>query len=520
MAELIQSAGLTGVVLIDIAIGLIFAVLTFSLVATALQEAIAGVLNYRGEHLRKGILRMINQGEIAAEVLSHPLINSLKGPKNLVQKVCSVLFMWGDAARDKERMPSAIPKATFARALVESLVNRREDLAATVGATADSALSALGQEIDHLTIDRRLKARLLAVVSRIDFSRVEQGIGAQVDAVAGKAEAVARDLGLEIDRLDLDGTIAEQLKERLSGLDLENRAEALQHKVMGAIDGLDLEAAARAHVHQTLDQIDFVGIERRVTAAIDHATARAEEALEHAVTAIEHELADWFDSAMDRVTGWYVRRAKTMLFVIGFLSAAVMNFDLIGYAKQLADDDALRSAIVQRAQAATVSGQVGSFTLDAPRIAQTAAETADKDPATLTEEELTARRAMSFFDSDRNGEIDAAELARADQTLRAALGLVADNADNAITTITSEFADQGVKLGAPFWSAPLMDKLRMVLSWLMIGLGCTLGGQFWFDLLKTIFKVRAGASGLNSDIEKLARDLSGQRSASGSSPGS
>ena len=33
----------------------------------------------------------------------------------------------------------------------------------------------------------------------------------------------------------------------------------------------------------------------------------------------------WFDATMDRVTGWYVRRAKWVLFLMGFLMAAALG---------------------------------------------------------------------------------------------------------------------------------------------------------------------------------------------------
>lgn len=52
--------------------------------------------------------------------------------------------------------------------------------------------------------------------------------------------------------------------------------------------------------------------------------------------------------------------------------------------------------------------------------------------------------------------------------------------------------------------------LQSVISWLAIGLGCTLGGQFWFDLLKSVLNVKAAASGLNSDVKQSTGASGGQ----------
>lgn len=420
MPDLFANAGLTGVVLIDVAIGLIFAVLTFSLIASALQEAIAGMLNYRGEHLRRGIVRLIRDEQLSGALLDHPLIAGLKGPKNRVQRILQILFIWGDAAREPDRLPSSIPKGTFARALIDTLVARRHALEQTVSNAADGAQRAadlLAVEIDRLTLDARLKSRLKEIVGRVDFSQLDDHL---MDAVNG---------------------------------------------------------------------------------TLDEAKARAAQALQGAVEQLERELAEWFDTAMDRVTGWYVRRAKTMLFAIGFVMAAGLGFDFIGYANQLVRDDALRSAVVARAQATAATGEVGAFALDAPQVNMLAAEASTKPEAEWTEDERSAVNALARYAGEDNVLSDT-EAARADADLRTAFALVDTRTQEAIAAVQQ--LEGG--LDASFWAATVPDKLRMVLGWFLIGIGCTLGGQFWFDLLQSLLKVRASASGLNTDREKRGRD--------------
>jgi hypothetical protein len=58
---------------------------------------------------------------------------------------------------------------------------------------------------------------------------------------------------------------------------------------------------------------------------------------------------DWYDGAMDRVSGWYKRRVQWILLAIGFAAAILINADSVNIAKSLIQDKALRDAIVAQA---------------------------------------------------------------------------------------------------------------------------------------------------------------------------
>ncbi|MEM7744570.1 MAG: HPF/RaiA family ribosome-associated protein, partial [Pseudomonadota bacterium] len=411
MVNVLEGAGLTGIVIIDIAIGIIFAVLTFSLVATALQEAIAGVLNYRGEHLRKGIALMLRDTGLTQAVLNHPLIESLKGPQSWIQKLFSFLLMWGrgwtETWSGTTRLPSSIPKATFARALVEALIDPKISLAETIEGGVDEAAGTLATRIDGLALDKRLKTRLKAVLSNVDFDGMKGDIQDGLDTVGGQAKTLAEELGASLRDLGVEETIIDRVRDRIAKLDLFGKADALTREIEAAVDGVDVERTLRDHAKAVLAHIDLDGIEARVEATVESVSARAEAAIENAIDRVEAELADWFDSAMDRVTGWYVRRAKTMLFLIGFGLAATLNFDLIGYGKQLAADDALRSAMVQQAQASAATGQIGGFAVP------------DASEAG-TPQEQNEGETENVVDANGDGEITDAEAQKAAADLRAA----------------------------------------------------------------------------------------------------
>jgi hypothetical protein len=58
---------------------------------------------------------------------------------------------------------------------------------------------------------------------------------------------------------------------------------------------------------------------------------------------------DWYDGAMDRVSGWYKRRVQWILLAIGVVAAILINADSVNIAKTLIQDKALRDTIVAQA---------------------------------------------------------------------------------------------------------------------------------------------------------------------------
>lgn len=87
-----------GLTVLDVAIGLIFIYLIFSLICTAVREMLASMTNARMRNLAQGIKNLL--GPKADDFYSHGLIKSLY---------------------EKGRKPSYIPQATFALATVEVL---------------------------------------------------------------------------------------------------------------------------------------------------------------------------------------------------------------------------------------------------------------------------------------------------------------------------------------------------------------------------------------------------------------
>ena len=260
------------------------------------------------------------------------------------------------------------------------------------------------------------------------------------------------------ERLDLlDMTKAERAKVAAVLKEISESTGTLKESVPTALQALK-DGIQSAKIDEILrEQLNGV------ITHVDEAITAARMELVSTVESLEAEIANRFDTAMDRVVGWYVRRTKFWLFVIGFCLAAVTNFDVIGYAGDLVKNEDLRAKIV--AQAAVI-GNTAKF-IDAKTMLDPAPE--------QTETEDSAQ-----------------------PTFEGAAKKVNTAAMNAMKSLQYQLGDQGVTLG---WSCEddqaycqCFSKnfsLMRLLSWLLIGIACTMGGPFWYDALKKLLSVRA-----------------------------
>lgn len=176
-------------------------------------------------------------------------------------------------------------------------------------------------------------------------------------------------------------------------------------------------------------------LQRAVLIALD----QAGEDVELAKRAVEN----WYDATMDRVSGWYKRRTKWILFGIGLALAVVLNIDAIAIGQRLVQDPVLRRGAVAAADSA----------LTAPTAGNGGAQGADP-----SFEALVARVNKIGF-----------PIGWSDPRPQACFR------SNAACT-----------------SSSLVGTIvLMVLGWLVTAVATTLGAPFWFDVLSRIMIVRS-----------------------------
>jgi hypothetical protein len=87
-----------------------------------------------------------------------------------------------------------------------------------------------------------------------------------------------------------------------------------------------------------VDKLDNQSVRRALLAAIDTA--------QNDLGRAQANLEAWFNSSMDRVSGWYKRRTQNIIFVIGLVLTIALNADTLKVATSLVQDEALRRAVV------------------------------------------------------------------------------------------------------------------------------------------------------------------------------
>lgn len=96
-------------------------------------------------------------------------------------------------------------------------------------------------------------------------------------------------------------------------------------------------------IRDTVAKIENPYVERALMVAIDSAQGRFDQALANIET--------WYDSTMERVSGWYKRQTQIILFCFGLVLTILLNVNTITIAQALARDDTLREVVAAEAQA-------------------------------------------------------------------------------------------------------------------------------------------------------------------------
>ena len=170
---------------------------------------------------------------------------------------------------------------------------------------------------------------------------------------------------------------------------------------------------------------------------------------------LQKNVEDWFNSSMDRVSGWYKYHTQKTLFCIGLIMAIALNANTINIVRQLSTDSTLRQTIVTAARTA------------APAQPQ---KPSAQDPS-LDDQIQAATKAFGSL----NG-------------LGIPLGwprgapVLIKLAHHPLTC--SEWSDAWAAVWtAPFWEAPL--------GWILTAIAISLGAPFWFDSLNKIMVIRS-----------------------------
>jgi hypothetical protein len=90
-------------------------------------------------------------------------------------------------------------------------------------------------------------------------------------------------------------------------------------------------------------------INRSLMRFLESAKSEAEQ-WDQALGKFRMSVEDWYDEAMDRVSGWYKRQTQLIVLAVALVIVAAFNADTITISNALSRDDALRAAAVAAAE--------------------------------------------------------------------------------------------------------------------------------------------------------------------------
>jgi hypothetical protein len=100
--------------------------------------------------------------------------------------------------------------------------------------------------------------------------------------------------------------------------------------------------ATAPNLRQAIENVPNDAVKRALTAFADGA---ADD-----IVKVRESIEAWFDSSMDRVSGWYKRRTQWITLALGFIIAVALNVNTPTVAYRLWVDPTLRSTVVAQAE--------------------------------------------------------------------------------------------------------------------------------------------------------------------------
>jgi len=331
--------------ILEVGIGLIFMWLVISIAAMQIQEWIANLLKWRSKDLKAAIRKMLASESLTEAFYNHQLIRGLsKDVSPQEERWAKIMNSFRRALRKPprviEHLPSYIPASEFAVTLFDLIVNAGTEASPVRRAFADfhAALDSLSTEKIDLTSKEELKKAfdlLLEDAKGLATSQIgEAAVAALKDKIRAAASTRGEEIQNQVELLinRLDDYYQRLLAESRNAPPQENRnMQRLRYGLVAiGMDNPKLQESIRPFL---------LGVEDMATQT------------EQAILIVRTNIENWFNNAMDRLSGWYKRKAQLTAFLIGLLLAILFNVDSITIATSLWREPTLRQALVQNADA-------------------------------------------------------------------------------------------------------------------------------------------------------------------------
>ncbi len=186
------------------------------------------------------------------------------------------------------------------------------------------------------------------------------------------------------------------------------------------------------------------------------------------MTALRNELASWFDTAMDRLSGEYKRQIRWISFGVGLVLAVLLNVDSFDVAKSLWKDQGLRQQL---------AGAAETYLQQNPASCPVPTSVATPDASAPAQPDTVAQEVASGLNCQLGKMNDALDQARPFPIGWNTDPVSAGHKASASRHLSAVFSGPG-------------HFFAKVFGWLFTAVALSLGAPFWFDTLSKFMNIR------------------------------
>lgn len=442
-------------IILNVVLGVFLTWTLLSLAAMQIQEWVAARLKWRARMLEKTLDKMISDPLVADQFYNHPLIRSLYTGKNNQDK------------------PSYIPADQFSQAMVDILSN-----IGTEASLLQQQLYRLFSETQTLPKKSRLEAQnrislMLGLTRKALVSEIGEDASKEIlDTVKTDLLTLGHDIARMQKSVDtLFDTIRvqkQQINDALVKLSFKasNSNDESVNRIYAGVTALSV-------THPQLKQVMY----SLLNGLPQNATQKGNQ-FELVTTNIQ----EWFNNAMNRLTGWYKRRSLVTTLVAGILIASFVNIDSINLVSRLWKEPDLRIAILTNIENLLSENNSTSLNMD--------------QLSSVQEQFSTITLPVGWLGSpvELGGE-------RSRNSSRTCTLFPAQESDVYGFMISGECY--------PIINTPPLNDLAgwltKLVGILISGVAASPGASFWFDILKKIINVRLTGSNPSEQTARLKR---------------
>lgn len=423
--------------ILELAIGMIFAWLFMSVSAMFLQEWLAGILSWRPRMLEKTLENLVGSKTDNAMLYDHPLIRGLHNGANATNR------------------PSYIPAKQFSLAMLDLIQN-----APSEAYQIQYTLYEISSEIE-VKKPKKYKQVLSKLREAQTYTRkaiAAKGNAQTVKSMLDEVKKIIREVENE------NPKVRSILQEKFAAFAKRQQQNSQHTYGSDLANGLSSLATTSPDLQRSLK-------------ALSLDTGSDLSSTNRSMNQFRENIETWFSNSMDRLSGWYKRRAQYLAFWIGLVIALAFNIDSFQLANQLWRDPTVREVIAIQATEIVNSHTNGSTDIDPNEVFSLASRI---DQLNVPIGWIGTPMAMSS-----DGAV-----------------FVAENVQKSCVFAPSSTVElSGFRFGSycyPIINTPVTSDIYgwtfKLLGVLVTAIATAQGAPFWFDILKNLVNIRSSGS--------------------------